>query len=143
MAPSFVFEPASDEEVDNSGAEEEEQQQSDQEPESGNDDGEEEERRGRSKPSRSHSQSPWDFASYSESVAEEHARRSTTSVDFKISKALQQRSVPVAGDGGDEESESSESEQDRQVMLSLWTRPNPNPKYDKKMCDFVLACWFY
>ena len=120
MAPSFVFEPASDEEVDNSDAEEEEQQQSDQEPESGNDDGEEEEeRRGRSKPSRSHSQSPWDFASYSESVAEEHARRSTTSVDFKISKALQQRSVPVAGDGGDEESESSESEQDRQVMLSL------------------------
>ena len=42
MAPSFVFEPASDEEVDNSDSEEE-QQQSDQKPESGNDDGEEEE----------------------------------------------------------------------------------------------------
>ncbi|XP_047326482.1 DEAD-box ATP-dependent RNA helicase 28 [Impatiens glandulifera] len=41
------------------------------------------------------SQSPWDFASYSESVADEHARRSTTSIDFKINKALKQRSVPI------------------------------------------------
>ncbi|XP_039138830.1 DEAD-box ATP-dependent RNA helicase 28 [Dioscorea cayenensis subsp. rotundata] len=38
-------------------------------------------------------QSPWEFAAYSESVAEEHARRNTTSVDDKISKALQGRQV--------------------------------------------------
>ncbi|KAM1642327.1 hypothetical protein ACFX15_011738 [Malus domestica] len=37
-----------------------------------------------------HSESLWDFVSYSETVAQEHARRSTTSVDSKIFKALQQ-----------------------------------------------------
>ncbi|KAM0984762.1 hypothetical protein ACFX2I_012043 [Malus domestica] len=37
-----------------------------------------------------HFESPWDFASYSETVAQEHAHRSTTSVDPKIFKALQQ-----------------------------------------------------
>ena len=36
------------------------------------------------------SQSPWDFAKYTESVAEEHGRRSTTSVDHKIEKAIKQ-----------------------------------------------------
>lgn len=110
MAPSFVFEPPSDEEVDLS---EEEEQEEQEEAEQG---GEEEE----DEPlSRRRTESPWDFASYSESVADEHARRSTTSVDFKISKLLEKRSAsftPTADDDG----QSSEEESDRQVTLSLY-----------------------
>ncbi|KAI5353691.1 hypothetical protein L3X38_006585 [Prunus dulcis] len=105
MAPSFVFEPPSDEEY--SDAEEEEQQEEQQEEE-------EDEQQEGVKPSRlRHSQSPWDFAAYSETVAEEHARRSTTSVDFKISKALQQRSVPIS-DPVSDDGTSSGSESDKQ-----------------------------
>ncbi|XP_042373868.1 DEAD-box ATP-dependent RNA helicase 28-like [Zingiber officinale] len=54
------------------------------------------------------SQSPWDFASYSESVAEEHARRNTTSVDAKITKALEERVVSHPDVGDDEEEEPSD-----------------------------------
>lgn len=50
-------------------------------------------------------QSPWEFASYSESVAEEHARRNTTSIDAKITKALQDRAVSLPEDGDGEEAE--------------------------------------
>ncbi|KAH7663208.1 RNA helicase protein [Dioscorea alata] len=51
-------------------------------------------------------QSPWEFAAYSESVAEEHARRNTTSVDDKISKALQGRQVySEESDEGDDDEE--------------------------------------
>ncbi|GFZ10441.1 DEA(D/H)-box RNA helicase family protein [Actinidia rufa] len=94
----FVFDPPSDEEVEHELDDQTEE-----------DDEEEEEKQtlGHQK-----SQSPWDFASYSESVAEEHARRSTTSVDFKISKALQQRSTPLPNIDDDEEA--SDSEPDRQ-----------------------------
>ncbi|KAH0455487.1 hypothetical protein IEQ34_015519 [Dendrobium chrysotoxum] len=46
-------------------------------------------------------QSPWEFGSYSESVYDEHERRRTTSVDAKISKALQIR--PVSLPNNDEE----------------------------------------
>ncbi|XP_057971965.1 DEAD-box ATP-dependent RNA helicase 28-like [Malania oleifera] len=70
MAPSFVFEAPSDEELEHELDDEEDQ-----------------ERVEGSSPLRK-SQSPWDFASYSESAADEHARRSTTSIDFKISKAF-------------------------------------------------------
>ncbi|KAL6295558.1 hypothetical protein ACE6H2_003700 [Prunus campanulata] len=105
MAPTFVFEPPSDEEY--SDAEEEEQQEEQQEEE-------EDEQQEGVKPSRPrHSQSPWDFAAYSETVAEEHARRSTTSVDFKISKALQQRSLPIS-DPISDDGTSSGSESDKQ-----------------------------
>ncbi|XP_021831215.1 DEAD-box ATP-dependent RNA helicase 28-like [Prunus avium] len=105
MAPTFVFEPPSDEEY--SDAEEEEQQEEQQEEE-------EDEQQEGVKPSRPrHSQSPWDFAAYSETVAEEHARRSTTSVDFKISKALQQRSLPISDPISDDDT-SSGSESDKQ-----------------------------
>lgn len=106
MAPSFVFEPPSDEEY--SDAEEEEQQEEQQEEE------EDEQQEGVKPPRPRHSQSPWDFAAYSETVAEEHARRSTTSVDFKISKALQQRSVPIS-DPISDDGTSSGSESDKQV----------------------------
>ncbi|XP_022976906.1 DEAD-box ATP-dependent RNA helicase 28 isoform X1 [Cucurbita maxima] len=108
MAKSFVFDPPSDEEFDHSDAEEEEdEEQEEREEEQG---GKEEE----DEPlSRRRTESPWDFASYSESVAEEHARRSTTSVDFKISKLLEKRSSNVTPTAADDD-ESSEEESDRQ-----------------------------
>ncbi|KAK9270003.1 hypothetical protein L1049_025576 [Liquidambar formosana] len=95
MGPSFLFEAASDEELEH------EPDQDDLE-EEGDDDEETELRP---------TQSPWDFASYFESAAEEHARRSTTSVDFKISKALQQRSAPLTNPIDDD---SADSEPDHQ-----------------------------
>lgn len=102
MAPSFVFEPPSDEEVELSEVEELEDEEEEAEVE-----GEEE------KPSkRRQKQSPWDFASYSESVAEEHARRSTTSIDDKISRARQQHSAPLTELADD--ASSSDSEPDKQ-----------------------------
>ncbi|KAJ6773530.1 hypothetical protein OIU79_017073 [Salix purpurea] len=102
MATSFVFEPPSDEEVELSEEEELE------------DDEEEAEREGEEeKPSkRRQKQSPWDFASYSESVAEEHARRSTTSIDEKISRVRQQHSTPLPDHT--EDASSSDSEPDKQ-----------------------------
>ncbi|KAM1818971.1 hypothetical protein FF1_000666 [Malus domestica] len=65
MTPSFVFEPPSDEEYSDE--------------EQGLGDG--------------NFQSSWDFASYSEIVSQEHAHGSTTSVNFKIKKALQQQPI--------------------------------------------------
>lgn len=114
MGPSFVFEPPSDEELEDMQAEGDDQHIEEEGGEE-DDDGD-----GVSKTSRRHSQSPWDFASHSESVADEHARRSTTSVDFKISKALQRRSVPVesaaAAAAAEDDNSGSESEVDRQVI---------------------------
>ncbi|KAJ9165956.1 hypothetical protein P3X46_020766 [Hevea brasiliensis] len=112
MARSFLFEPPSDEERELSHPEEEEEEDDDEdEQEEGEE--EEEEAAAKKKPSNRHTQSPWDFASYSESVAEEHARRSTTSVDYKISRALQHRSVPITTPAADAEA-ASDSEPDKQ-----------------------------
>ncbi|KAK1433108.1 hypothetical protein QVD17_10014 [Tagetes erecta] len=100
----FAFEPPSDEDIDyedvSSGGEDEEE----------NSDVEE---KGKSKKK---TQSPWDFSSYTESVAEEHARRSTTSIDEKISKLIQQRGHAEIVPEKDEvdEDDSSDSEPDRQ-----------------------------
>ncbi|XP_022937022.1 DEAD-box ATP-dependent RNA helicase 28 isoform X3 [Cucurbita moschata] len=108
MAKSFVFDPPSDEEFDHSDAEEEEDEEQEEREEEQGGKGEEDEPL-----SRRRTESPWDFASYSESVAEEHARRSTTSVDFKISKLLEKRSSNVTPTAADDD-ESSEEESDRQ-----------------------------
>ncbi|KAI4302722.1 hypothetical protein MLD38_038439 [Melastoma candidum] len=51
-------------------------------------------------------QSPWDFGAYSESVAEEHARRSTTSIDYKISQARLSR--PIEAPAEDDTSSDSD-----------------------------------
>ncbi|XVE69715.1 hypothetical protein DITRI_Ditri10aG0013000 [Diplodiscus trichospermus] len=102
MAPTFMFEAPSDEEPELSESDHE-----------GNEEAEDDEEgdEAEDKPSKSKlkSQSPWDFASYSESVGEEHARRGTTSVDFKISKILHQNSAPA------QQEETSDSEPDKQV----------------------------
>ncbi|KAJ0091775.1 hypothetical protein Patl1_26278 [Pistacia atlantica] len=99
MGSSFMFEPPSDEEIEESESEVEQQ-------EDGEGDEEEEKLPSRQK------QSPWDFALYSESAAEEHARRSTTSIDFKISKSLQQRSVPVPNTVDEDKSDSEPDKQE-------------------------------
>ncbi|XP_010246835.1 PREDICTED: DEAD-box ATP-dependent RNA helicase 28-like [Nelumbo nucifera] len=84
MDANFVFEAPSDRELENEEEEESETQKS---------------------------QSPWEFSAYSESVAEEHARRSTTSIDFKISRAREECSIPLLNHSDDN---STESEPDKQ-----------------------------
>ncbi|KAI9115597.1 hypothetical protein K1719_013266 [Acacia pycnantha] len=118
MASGFVFEAPSDEEIERSNSEDEEQEQSQEEEaeeqigsDNDDDDGDEEEEGARV--SNKKTQSPWDFAKYSESVAEEHARRSTTSVDQKIAKAIKERYAPLRKPVEDDQ-ESSESEPDKQ-----------------------------
>ncbi|MED6133020.1 DEAD-box ATP-dependent RNA helicase 28 [Stylosanthes scabra] len=117
MAP-FLFEPQSDEEFEHS-EEEEEEESSEPGSEPEESEGEEQEEASRiskeKKKTKKKTQSPWDFAKYTESVAEEHARRSTTSVDEKISKALKQRSTPLAlPSQNDDVDNSSDSEPDKQ-----------------------------
>lgn len=101
MDPNFIFEAPSDEEFE---------QKSESESESGSEGGE----RGLEEEATAHqhAQSPWDFASYGESVAEEHARRSTTSLDFKIAKAREQRFLPIANCSDEESSESEAYKQE-------------------------------
>lgn len=105
MALSFIFEAPSDEEPELSESKDEDNEEAEEQEE-----GDEAE----DKPSKPKlkSQSPWDFTSYSESVAEEHACRGTTSVDFKISKILQKSLAPA------QQEETSDSESDKQVFLS-------------------------
>uniref|UniRef100_A0A2P2KF34 DEAD-box ATP-dependent RNA helicase 28 n=4 Tax=Rhizophora mucronata TaxID=61149 RepID=A0A2P2KF34_RHIMU len=122
MARSFVFEPPSDEEPELPHSQDDEEEDdsgggggSDSEDQDQEGEGAEDEDEDKTKkPSNRHTQSPWDFASFSESVADEHARRSTTSVDFKISKALQQRSVPVPHPTTTADNNASDSEPDKQ-----------------------------
>lgn len=101
----FVFEQPSDEEVEYEENDDEEEEQEEAED---NEDAD-------NKPKKK-TQSPWDFSSYSESVADEHNRRSTTSIDFKISKARQQLSEPIAKPV-EEDSDPDDSEPHRQVKL--------------------------
>lgn len=95
MDSGFIFEPPSDEEIEEPQSEYEEDQGEEVDVE---------------KPSKRAKQSPWDFAAYSESVSDEHFRRRTTSVDFKITKSLQQRSVPIV------DNDHSDSELDQHVI---------------------------
>ncbi|KAG9146526.1 hypothetical protein Leryth_022588 [Lithospermum erythrorhizon] len=86
MSTSFQFEPPSDEEIDNQFNESDEES-SDSEQENSN-----------PKPKnqiKKKTQSPWDFSAYSESVADEHLRRSTTSIDHKIFKARKELTAHI------------------------------------------------
>ncbi|CAN1801557.1 DEAD-box ATP-dependent RNA helicase 28 [Linum perenne] len=101
--------------------EKQEEEEGDGDDSSGSDDEEEEDddevevkEGSNNKSSKKGAQSPWDFAAFSESVAEEHARRRTTSIDDKISRARQQLSVPLANSSDDEEAGGSDAESDRQ-----------------------------
>lgn len=110
MAADFVFEPPSDEEfkyenedTDESGSGSEEVDSED-----------EENPKTRTKTSKKSKQTPWDFSSYVKSVAEEHASSGTTSIDFKISKALQRRSGPFIVDHDEDD---NDAEPHRQVSF--------------------------
>ncbi|CAN0893446.1 DEAD-box ATP-dependent RNA helicase 28, partial [Linum grandiflorum] len=103
-------EEAEEENDDSSGSADDEEEEDDELQEEEEEDDEE----GDDKPSIKGTQSPWDFAAFSESVAEEHARRRTTSIDDKISKARQQLAVPLTYSSDDEEAGSSDVESDRQ-----------------------------
>ncbi|KAG5613492.1 hypothetical protein H5410_024773 [Solanum commersonii] len=105
MATDFSFEQPSDEEVEYE--ENDDSEEEDHEVDEDNEDADPKPRTNK-KP-----QSPWDFSSYSESVADEHSHRRTTSIDFKISKARQQLSAPIAKPI-EEDSDSDDSEPHRQ-----------------------------
>lgn len=83
------------------------------------DDDDEEDEKSTRKGSSTDAQSPWDFASYSSSVGEEHARRHTTSIDEKISKAIKHLPLPISAEDEEEEEDDedvSEAEPDKQVL---------------------------
>ncbi|CAM0949884.1 unnamed protein product [Alopecurus aequalis] len=62
-------------------------------------------------------QSPWEFSTYTQSVAAEHAQRRTTSIDEKISQALRGRINPSMPDGSDDEEEdASEDDSDEEPV---------------------------
>ncbi|KAL0016970.1 hypothetical protein SO802_004039 [Lithocarpus litseifolius] len=116
MAPAFVFETSSDEENDDfqpENEEQEEQEEEEEEEEEAEDDDEDEDEE--EQPLNKKTESPWDFAPYYESVAEEHARKSTTSIDFKITKALQNRTVPIIPNDEDSESDSDKQEEEDRI----------------------------
>ncbi|CAA0841164.1 DEAD-box ATP-dependent RNA helicase 28 [Striga hermonthica] len=98
----FVFEAPSDEEIEN-----ESESESDEEVEE--EEAQESERKEEKVPKNKKAQSPWDFSSYSESVADEHSRRSTTSIDYKIGKARERLPITAAA-GEDNGSGDSDSE---------------------------------
>lgn len=128
MAPAFVFETSSDEEHDDFQPEHEEEQDEEaeaEEEEEAEDEDEDEDEDEEEQPLNKKTESPWDFAPYYESVAEEHARKSTTSIDFKITKALQNRTVPIVPNDDDSESDSDKQEVSTN-LLSLII-----PKFDK------------
>ncbi|KAK3139782.1 hypothetical protein QOZ80_5AG0390100 [Eleusine coracana subsp. coracana] len=60
-------------------------------------------------------QSAWDFSSYAESVAAEHERRRTTSIDEKISLARQGRRKPVLSDDSEADESGGSGEDDSDV----------------------------
>lgn len=105
-----MFDPPSDEEIECDS-----ESQSDEVDEEGAEEAEsEDEKIGPNKKS----QSPWDFSSYSESVADEHFRRSTTSVDEKISNARLHHPIPTTNTDSEENSD-SESEPHHQVTNNI------------------------
>ncbi|KAK3028372.1 hypothetical protein RJ639_038046 [Escallonia herrerae] len=104
MDSAFSFEPPSDEELDFD------------EEDFGSSSEAEEQGTLAAAPNRHHkkSVSPWDFSSYTESVAEEHARRSTTSIDQKISKAISRRPIATVTPVDSAPAASSDSDPDHQ-----------------------------
>lgn len=102
MAPSFVVDPPSEEEVSDEDLNIVFEPPSDEE--CSDTDGHEQKDSGYR-----NFESPWDFAAASERVTAEHALGGTTPLDFKIAKALQQRGSIYA-------ISRSESGSDKQVI---------------------------
>ncbi|CAA3031230.1 DEAD-box ATP-dependent RNA helicase 28 [Olea europaea subsp. europaea] len=116
----FLFDPPSDEEIECDS-----ESQSDEVDEEGAEEAEsEDEKIGPNKKS----QSPWDFSSYSESVADEHFRRSTTSVDEKISNARLRHPIPTTNTDSEENSDSeSEPHHQEEYMPDEEEEEDGNP----------------
>ncbi|XP_045804344.1 DEAD-box ATP-dependent RNA helicase 28-like [Trifolium pratense] len=117
MSPSFIFDPPSDEEIEELSEHESDEEESEQESQSESEGREsesesEDERIEESRVSKKNTVSPWDFTKYSESVVEEHARRSTTSVDDKI-YAVRKRSAPVVPLPDSDDDSGSDAEADK------------------------------
>ncbi|XP_022876043.1 DEAD-box ATP-dependent RNA helicase 28 [Olea europaea var. sylvestris] len=116
----FLFDPPSDEEIecDSESQSDEVDEEEAEEAES------EDEKIGPNKKS----QSPWDFSSYSESVADEHFRRSTTSVDEKISNARLRHPIPTTNTDSEENSDSeSEPHHQEEYMPDEEEEEDGNP----------------
>ncbi|KAF6164018.1 hypothetical protein GIB67_028722 [Kingdonia uniflora] len=90
MEDKFVWEPPSDEEIDTSDNEDKDLTQGKK------------------------TQSPWEFSSYTESAAEEHARRSTTSIDEKISRVRELSTSIQIPTNSDDDEDGSDLEPDTQ-----------------------------
>uniref|UniRef100_A0A8I6YJN9 RNA helicase n=1 Tax=Hordeum vulgare subsp. vulgare TaxID=112509 RepID=A0A8I6YJN9_HORVV len=75
-------------------------------------DGSDDEAAGGATARRKPAQSPWEFSTYAESVAAEHAARRTTSIDEKISQALRGRRNPSMPDGSDDDEEEEDADDD-------------------------------
>ncbi|CAH8316841.1 unnamed protein product [Eruca vesicaria subsp. sativa] len=121
MSGAFFYDAASDDDLEFLNHEEESseedveqvhkgQEEADEEEDSSEDEEEEDEKP--TKKVSSDAQSPWDFASYSSSVGEEHARRHTTSIDEKISKAIKHHPLPISTE--EEEEDVSHAQHDKQ-----------------------------
>ncbi|EYU38793.1 hypothetical protein ABFS82_03G071400 [Erythranthe guttata] len=102
LKTKFVFEPPSDEEIEYESASESEEERDEE--------AEDSEIKEVKVPKKKKTQSPWDFSAYSESVADEHSRRSTTSIDQKITNALERRPIPAAAAEDDDSEENSDVE---------------------------------
>lgn len=126
---SFIFEAASSDEERDLHEEEEESEHDSEEGELSDDE---------SKPQAT--QSPWDFTKYSESVAEEHARRSTTSLDFKIDRARQELEVPVVESEEEEESSDSEVEQNVREIHLLCISISHSVGLRKRINVYIVSC---
>ncbi|KZV33160.1 DEAD-box ATP-dependent RNA helicase 28 [Dorcoceras hygrometricum] len=125
---SFFFEAPSDEEIDHeAGTESDDQESGVADPELDPDLENEEEKR---VPRNKKSQSPWDFSSYSESVVDEHSRRSTTSIDDKISKALKQHPIQTAVD------DDSDGHSDIEPHLQEDFKPDED---DEEVLEFLIS----
>ncbi|CAH8362742.1 unnamed protein product [Eruca vesicaria subsp. sativa] len=122
MSGAFFYDAASDDDLEFLNHEEEssdEEEEPKAQAEPGEDDDEEEDSEvededEEDKPTKKGStdaQSPWDFASYSSSVGEEHARRHTTSIDEKISKAIKHLPLPISVEEDDAEADKQEEEE--------------------------------
>ncbi|KAL8139837.1 hypothetical protein V2J09_005858, partial [Rumex salicifolius] len=93
---SFVFEQPSDEEPEHENNNDDSGSDSESETKSGK------------------LQSPWDFSTFSRSVAEEHSLRNTTSIDEKIYKARKQHAVPLPYPSDQEDSDAEPRQEDYQ-----------------------------
>lgn len=70
-------------------------------------------------------QSPWEFSSFTESVADEHERRRTTSVDAKIARARMERPLSLPHRRRDGEAEDEDGDEDEVIFDDEYSKKVP------------------